>query len=172
MNEQKLQINPTADPCAICTKLLTAEPTHTLNCEHTFHTGCIMTWFRSGGTTCPLCRDTDPDHSLCYLNCKARATFLRRRARNKKAPKSLKALVARLRAAEATKRNNRIELKAFRKENKEIINQGLKMRRRRWTDSTRIDRIRRQLGLYTHPDYPIPILFRCPRRRLRRSRQY
>ena len=31
---------------------------HKLSCGHTFHTDCIMSWFRSKKNTCPYCRCT------------------------------------------------------------------------------------------------------------------
>ena len=31
--------------------------THELECGHKFHTECIVAWFRSGQSSCPLCRD-------------------------------------------------------------------------------------------------------------------
>jgi len=29
---------------------------HKLECGHEFHPTCIITWFRSGYTECPMCR--------------------------------------------------------------------------------------------------------------------
>ena len=43
--------------CSICFSQLTGEDSHTLECEHKFHTHCILKWFRSKQDTCPLCRE-------------------------------------------------------------------------------------------------------------------
>jgi hypothetical protein len=45
------------DICSICFTEMTIEDSHTLECEHKFHTACILKWFRSKQDTCPLCRE-------------------------------------------------------------------------------------------------------------------
>jgi hypothetical protein len=44
--------------CAICMES-TLKPMTRLECQHAFHTDCLMPWFRSGNATCPLCRGDD-----------------------------------------------------------------------------------------------------------------
>ena len=41
--------------CAICQEKCNSE--YKLECGHEFHTECLMSWFRSGQSTCPCCRD-------------------------------------------------------------------------------------------------------------------
>ena len=41
--------------CSICQEEDNVVRT-TLPCNHTFHLHCIQTWFRTGNTSCPLCR--------------------------------------------------------------------------------------------------------------------
>lgn len=44
--------------CSICFSKMTLEDSHTLEeCDHRFHTKCILKWFRSKQDTCPLCRE-------------------------------------------------------------------------------------------------------------------
>ena len=46
------------DKCSICLDDFAANPYMTkLSCSHTFHSDCIMTWFRKGNPACPVCRD-------------------------------------------------------------------------------------------------------------------
>jgi predicted amidophosphoribosyltransferase len=60
-NEEKDSI------CPICREELKSSPTYTLpNCQHKFHTNCIITWFRSGHSSCPNCRDSPPRLSHSY----------------------------------------------------------------------------------------------------------
>lgn len=44
------------EECAICYNKLDEGSAHKLECGHCFHTDCVITWFRSGQETCPLCR--------------------------------------------------------------------------------------------------------------------
>lgn len=41
--------------CCVCYMPMDSAQSYTLECGHTYHTSCIVTWFRSGNT-CPLCR--------------------------------------------------------------------------------------------------------------------
>lgn len=44
--------------CAICQEsCLDCGPAHKLECGHEFHVNCIVSWFRSGQKSCPICRD-------------------------------------------------------------------------------------------------------------------
>lgn len=45
------------EKCSICFYKMTQEDSHVLECEHRFHTNCILKWFRSKQDTCPLCRE-------------------------------------------------------------------------------------------------------------------
>lgn len=61
--------------CSICFSKMTPEDSHALEeCNHRFHTNCILTWFRSKQDTCPLCRE----HPLVKL--KAPDVFHRAKA--------------------------------------------------------------------------------------------
>jgi hypothetical protein len=44
--------------CSICFSKMSSEDSHALEeCDHRFHTKCILKWFRSKQETCPLCRE-------------------------------------------------------------------------------------------------------------------
>lgn len=45
--------------CVICQESVKDMQKTTLDCTHSFHTDCIIRWFRRGITFCPLCKD-DP----------------------------------------------------------------------------------------------------------------
>jgi len=59
MNEEVYFSDDDADEiCSICCSKMKAEDSHILEeCEHKFHTACILKWFRSKQETCPLCRE-------------------------------------------------------------------------------------------------------------------
>jgi len=49
--------------------ILFHKQTHKLACGHTFHTDCIMSWFRSKKNTCPYCRCTGTkSESILFIN--------------------------------------------------------------------------------------------------------
>ena len=68
--------------CAICRDDL-CQNTHTLECNHTYHTNCIMNWFRTPeATKCPLCQAA-PTVTYSYLDSKSYLTNLKRFSRKK-----------------------------------------------------------------------------------------
>lgn len=54
--------------CAICLAPLTNKNnTYQLECKHTFHTDCIMKWFRkSNNGSCPCCMETPITNNFYY----------------------------------------------------------------------------------------------------------
>src|SRR6056297_2791157 len=67
-------------------------------CQHQFHTNCIVTWFRNGSSSCPCCRyePLQPEAIGKYGRCK----FLCNYAKRKEAPQELKKLVEKLKKKE------------------------------------------------------------------------
>ena len=147
--------------CPICCDdAAEEEALHTLECGHAFHTACILQWFRQGAPTCPLCRDTDDDHHLTPLDTMARCTLLRQRARRKDAPTCLKRLVRRLRDAEEDLRAAGKELRVFETEHRSVIRDRRKRLVGKWRKWRRVRQLKRQVGVYTHPDVSMPLVTR------------
>ena len=44
--------------CSICLEKLDNNKYQIQECKHEFHSGCLLTFFRTGNTSCPLCRST------------------------------------------------------------------------------------------------------------------
>jgi hypothetical protein len=79
-------------------------------CSHTFHTTCIVQWFRNGYLSCPLCR-TEPDYQAPF-------TSITDYARKKCAPKKLKTLYSKLKDINKTlrgvnKQKTKLKRKAY-----------------------------------------------------------
>jgi len=50
--------------CGICHENLNTEQNYTLpECNHVYHTNCIITWFRNGHQNCPYCNHTPNSYS-------------------------------------------------------------------------------------------------------------
>lgn len=52
--------------CPICLGSLNEKDTYNLNCNHTFHTECIMNWFRVSNGSCPCCKDNPNNNNFKY----------------------------------------------------------------------------------------------------------
>ena len=145
--------------CPICCDDGEDDALHTLECGHVFHTNCILQWFRQGAPTCPLCRATDDDTArLSPLDTMARCALLRQRARRKDAPGCLKRLVQRLRVAEEDLRNAGKDLRAFETEHRSVIRGRNKRLVGKWRKWRRVRQLKRQVGVYTHPDVALPLV--------------
>ena len=110
-------------PCPICHEN-SAEQIYIMpECNHKYHTNCIMTWFRTGRNTCPLCNhpgvnvQTQLNNTSWLDKLEALENYkqLRSYARRKDAPKELKRSVESLRKIEKRMRINR-------KKKKELLN--------------------------------------------------
>ena len=60
--EQTIPINllninhNTNEECMICKEELSCQQCYTLpECKHTYHTSCLVNWFRNGDNRCPYC---------------------------------------------------------------------------------------------------------------------
>ena len=98
--------------CAIC--LDEMNPSNSIElegCTHTFHTKCVVKWFRLGNSECPLCKYVPSRRQLGYHSKQARIRTNTRFARHKLAPTALKRLVKRLKRARARRKEH---LKQFR----------------------------------------------------------
>ena len=145
-----------AQPCAVC--LNPPSNPYRLECDHEFCTSCIVQWFRSGHSSCPLCRDnTNADH-LSYPTIMQRYVLMRRRARAKSASKRLKNLYKKLLKAEKDAKEHRKTLREFRRENSERIKHFTKLRRKRWTLERRVHQLKRRMGVFSDPADPLPLI--------------
>jgi hypothetical protein len=52
--------------CPICLSKLNEKTTYKIECNHTFHTDCIMKWFRQSNGSCPCCMDNPTNNSKLF----------------------------------------------------------------------------------------------------------
>ena len=53
--------------CVIClSSLKSGENIYKLECNHSFHTDCIINWFRKSHGKCPCCMDYPISHNMVY----------------------------------------------------------------------------------------------------------
>lgn len=104
---------------------------YTLPCNHTFHTKCIMEWFRISNGNCPLCNDnpnttTTIDEFSFSFNTgelvNERCKLIKRRYKNnKQCPKLLKNSIHKLEELESELKENGKNRREFL--NKDIVKQ-------------------------------------------------
>lgn len=143
--------------CAICYEELGDLQNYNLDdCGHTFHTSCIVKWFREGNSSCPICRDVGSEMKLCWPDSQARATALRRKARSSKAPIELKRLVKNVQTHEKAYTNFRAEYNKIRKDHKEVFKKLSNIRTKMYAASRKKRQSIRILGTFSSPNFPLP----------------
>ena len=104
-------LNDNNNICAICHDNLGEDKLYNLpECSHSYHTNCIMTWFRAGHNTCPLCNNKGINATRCKINEEANHgewvkrkkylnlyTVVSKKSRNKSASKEMKKEVEKVR---------------------------------------------------------------------------
>lgn len=79
--------------CTICHESTSSGDIYTIpECGHSFHTNCIVTWFRVNNT-CPLCKDTGINSISLFSNARDTNFYFKRAmtwSRRKDAPADLK----------------------------------------------------------------------------------
>lgn len=157
--------NDSNDICAICHDNL-GEDVYTLpECNHKFHTNCIMTWFRSKRETCPLCnnRGINATHSQITNeanNCNwyKRKKYLKlysavsKKCRKKNASKKMKKDVEKVRKYEKKFKEFKNQKKKWLKTKHEnmtanqIISHNTKLQRKQWQMQKTVNRKKRIVG--------------------------
>ena len=152
-----MSISCSCDNCTICGDNIDVQEKHTLECEHAFHTHCIVEWFRRGNMSCPLCR-SEKLLSLRPINSPHRIVMLKRESKKRHAPPCLILKVAQYRNALVELKEIKKEYREFKKYNKLIWQQQsrimAKMRRRSINVSRRFNELRE----YAHPSVNVPLL--------------
>ncbi len=149
------------ETCSIClNEFGEDEQCHCLDeCNHKFHTKCIVSWFRKA-STCPMCRDNSVEEikEIPAYYLRERGKELRKISRKKNAPEELKKQVAKLRKIEVDMKEAIQAASNFRKENKEVIEMFNRLRQKRWRLSAKKYRMEKLIGLFQAPNYPLPSL--------------
>jgi len=145
------------DNCSICLQKLNTTPNTCLSpCKHSFHTECIIKWFRAGSPRCPLCNDTS---TQIPRGIGERYKLVRAYARRKNAPKRLKKYVDKLKKTELVMKDIHHKIRELYKESgvfSELLKKQRKLRARLRVLRCRERRYRRLLGsmdivpLYIH----------------------
>ena len=157
------------DKCAICLEPLITDLYTLPECSHSYHTNCIMHWFRSNHTTCPLCNNQGINycqsyylsHTGDYGERRLWESYYKEAVRYAKKKDADKEIKKRVKALQKTANKQKLDQKEFTtwnntvsdgiSINKDICRQRNKFRRRKWRTSSNIWRRKVAIGyLYFH----------------------
>jgi hypothetical protein len=152
--------------CCICLQSLSNNTdTYTIpECNHTFHTNCIIPWFRTSNPNCPYCRstmDNEPRGFFDPYTREGRYKMIRNIARKKNAPVHLKKMVNKLinfnkKLDEQRKKFTLWKKSEEGKKFKELSKKASKLRGvRKWINLRKIRELKSAIADY--PIIPVPI---------------
>ena len=145
--------------CSIC---LDDDPDgmHQLECGHSFHSACLITWLRRGRLSCPNCRDdlhlaSEISSFALFERCKFICNTVGRR---KNAPPMLTRMMTRLRNAKQKETDARRAYREFTREHSEVMKRANALRATKWRTRQSVSRATRLIGLFDCPDLILPSL--------------
>ena len=134
--------------CSICHDTEESTEYTRLDCNHEFHSKCIIMWFRSDNNECPLCR-AQPSMILTRQEAHMRCAKVLRLANKKDAPNDLKKLALKYRKAQEGYKKVIQEYKEFMNdENKLVIKMFKDLRRKKWKAMLKLKHLKSQLGIW------------------------
>lgn len=136
--------------CSICYENYTDNNKYTLECNHTFHSECIIKWFRHQKQNCPLCNDITLD--LNVLNYRQRINTIQEiksLGRKKKCPKNIKIILNKIKDSKEKYIEASKIYKKFVIDNKqiykEIYNKQKQLRKNKFKYSRNIEKLEQKL---------------------------
>tara|TARA_B100002051_G_scaffold18713_1_gene14890 strand:+ start:513 stop:989 length:477 start_codon:yes stop_codon:yes gene_type:complete len=151
-----------SETCAICLDALDPDgrDVHGLDCEHTFHSSCLISWLQSRRTDCPVCRQDSSNNFYEHsdsMSVAVRAKYLRQRyGRRRHVPEELARRISAVKAAEERARIKARGVREYRAEHREALRGYERLRREHYTARRRAWRAERLLGVYQDANEVLP----------------
>ena len=153
----ELITNSTEDICLICHENYENKKEYTLECNHKYHTDCIMKWFRLGNEKCPLCNDKGNNNNIGWFDRITKLSQCKQLARRKDCPTIVKTNINKLKKIENDFKIYKKNFQEFKNNNKELINKYKQQYRKRWYYRRKIREIEHKICNITNI-FPIYII--------------
>ena len=114
--------------CSICYESFEDNEGYTLECNHTFHPGCIIQWFRNNHSNCPLCNEVVIEESLGYWHKLGTIKEIKKIGRKKNCPANIRKILDKIKIINDKQKVANKELQNFLKDNKELLATHRKLR--------------------------------------------
>lgn len=124
--------------CCVCLDDINEDKSHTLECGHSFHSSCIINWFRKGNSNCPLCNDKTITTNLGYFQKIETIKDIKKLSRKKSCPVVLKKKIEKIKIIEQQYKKAKEDHLTYKKLHKEIFNNEKKLMRNKWKISRKI----------------------------------
>ena len=109
-----------------------------LECNHSYHSSCIIKWFRSGHDNCPLCNDSTLDTNLGYYHKIETIKEIKKLSKKNICPQNIKKTVEKIKKYEIDSKNSIKAFNDFKKSNKLIFHMEKKLRREKFKNLRQI----------------------------------
>lgn len=136
------------DICSICYEILdkTEEKQFwILECNHKFHTFCIMKWFRNDNSSCPLCNDSIQYTKLTYWDRINTINEIKQLGKKKNCPEKIKKILDKIKKVKDKEKKQKNYMKEFKNKYKKEINEYLELIKQKQKFKRKIINIERQL---------------------------
>ena len=134
--------------CSICYESLEnneiTNKIYNLECNHKFHTDCIMKWFRNKNSTCPLCNDSI-NYQLKYTDKIIAIKDIKKLGRTKNCPTKIKKNLLKLKKNKIKEKELKLEFKNFKTKFKNELKQYSNFKSQTWKFHRKNRTIEREL---------------------------
>lgn len=136
------ETNNNLNTCSICLEILNENDKHVLEeCQHEFHNDCLISWLRSGNTSCPICRNNDGHKYFNINDTKFICDRIIKYSKTHKMDKKIHDLIKKYEKLIVEKKNNCKILRQIVKKNKNInqeYNQKRKFLRKEYQNKMKL----------------------------------
>lgn len=115
-------------------------------CNHKFHTDCIITWLRTNHSNCPMCNGFQDPERYNYSRHMRAFKLIMCFSRRKTAPKQLKKMVDKYKKLKEKSTLSSKNYNQFKKDHKTVLSEFRKLRMQKWISYRKIMKIKLEIS--------------------------